>query len=233
MTDQRIEYTFILPGERTEVFEVTLDADGQQKAPTGYLPDWTRLEFNQCPNCPLNPDDSPHCPIAAQLADLVQRLDEVVSFDQIDLEIKTDERTVSQHTSAQQGASALMGLIMATSGCPNTAYFRPMARFHLPLASEQETFYRSASMYLLAQYYRRKAGQEPDFRLDGLRRIYEIVQVVNRHIAKRLRAAAKTDSAVNAVVLLDMFALVFPDAIEESLDDIRGLFRPFLVDDSI
>lgn len=199
-----------------------------QEIPAGELPDWTRLEFNQCPNCPLKADSHPSCPIAAQLADLVQRLDEVVSFDEIDLEVKTDERTVSQHTTAQQGASALMGLIMATSGCPNTAYFRPMARFHLPLASEQETFYRSASMYLLAQYYRRKEGEDLDFGLDGLREIYEIVQVVNRHIASRLKAAAKTDSAVNAVVLLDMFALVFPDAIEESLEEIRGLFRPFL-----
>jgi hypothetical protein len=33
---------------------------------------------------------------------------------------------------------------------------KPMARFHLPLASEEETIYRATTMYLLAQYFLRE-----------------------------------------------------------------------------
>ena len=36
------------------------------------------------------------------------------------------------------------GLIMATAGCPWTDRLRPMARFHLPFATEAETVYRDA-----------------------------------------------------------------------------------------
>jgi len=82
------------------------------------------------------------------LVDLVTRCEELVSYDQIDVRVVTDEWTITQ-----RAISALMGLIMATSGCPKTAYLKPMARFHLPLASEDEAVYRVTSMYLLAQYF--------------------------------------------------------------------------------
>ena len=56
-----------------------------------------------------------------------------------------------RETSAQQAMSSVLGLIMATSGCPWTDRLRPMARFHLPFASEAETLYRSVGMFLLAR----------------------------------------------------------------------------------
>ena len=37
---------------------------------------------------------------------------------------------------------------MALSGCPVLEQLKPMARFHLPFASVEETIYRAASMYL-------------------------------------------------------------------------------------
>ncbi len=54
-------------------------------------------------------------------------------------------------TTAQQAMSSVLGLIMATAGCPWTDRLRPMARFHLPFASEAETVYRSVCMFLLAR----------------------------------------------------------------------------------
>ena len=106
--------------------------------------------------------------------------------------------------------------------------FKPMARFHLPLSSELETIYRSSSMYLLAQYFSIKEGEKPDFELIGLANIYHNIQVVNMSMSKRLKAATKTDSTVNAVILLDMYAQTMPCVIEESLEDIRYLFAPLL-----
>ncbi len=121
-----------------------------------------------------------------------------------------------------------MGLIMAVSGCPHTTFFRPMARFHLPGATTEETIYRAVSMHMLAQYYVRLAGGEPDLELKGLAKNYEAVKKVNRAFVKRLHAAAEYDSTINALVVLDAWALTLSWAIEESLEDLRHLFEPYL-----
>lgn len=75
----------------------------------------------------------------------------------------------------QRGLSSLLGLILATRDCTYTRYFRPMARFHLPLASEEETIYRAASMYLLAQYLRANDGKQVDINLTRSAEIYKLL----------------------------------------------------------
>ena len=86
-------------------------------------------------------------------------------------------------------------------------------------------------MYLLAQYFLKKAGQAADFDLEGLTKIYDNMQIINNAIVERLRAATTTDSSVNAIVILDNYAKFLPFAIEKSLEDIRYLFSPFLIAD--
>jgi hypothetical protein len=226
-----IRYCFILPDGSEEVFNLQLDAqdlDLVGNSPDA-LPAWTILHFHQCPNCPLTADTHPNCPIAVNLVNIVKRFDRLLSHKEIHLDVVMEERSVSQDTTAQQGISSLMGLVMATSGCPHTAFFKPMARFHLPLASEEETTYRATSMYLLAQYFLKKEGQNADLELKGLREIYHNMHTINTAIAERLRGASETDSTLNAIVLLDMFALTVPHVIEESLEDIRHLFAPSLM----
>ena len=51
---------------------------------------------------------------------------------------------------------------------------------------------------------------------------------MNFAFAQRLREACQKDSMVNAIILLDMFAKSMPWAIEESLEEIRHLFQPYL-----
>ena len=121
----------------------------------------------------------------------------------------------------------MMGLVIATSGCPHAAFFKPMARFHLPLASKEETIFRATSMYLLAQYFLNQSGKSADLELKELSMIYDNMQVVNLAIAERLRAATITDSSINAIVILDNYAKSLPFAIEKSLQDIRYLFASY------
>jgi hypothetical protein len=83
-------------------------------------------------------------------------------------------------------------------------------------------------MHMLAQYYVQLAGEEPDFAFAGLLESYAAVQKVNRAFVKRLHAAADYDSTINALVVLDAWALTMPWAIEESLEGLRHLFDPYL-----
>ncbi|MGA1844767.1 MAG: DUF6901 family protein [bacterium] len=229
-----IRYCFTLGNGVREQFSLTLDSKTLNLI-TGTrdtLPEWTKLDFHQCPNCPLSTKTHTHCPVALSLADVVERFDGILSYDQVHLEVTMKERFVSQETTAQKGISSLMGLVMATSGCPHTAFFKPMARFHLPLASEEETIYRATSTYLLAQYFLKNEGKEADFKFQGLAEIYRNMQSVNSGIARRLRAWTESDSSLNAIVLLDLYARALPMVIEDSLQEIRYLFSPFFPEEA-
>lgn len=224
-----IQYCFKLDEQTTEVIDLFLDARTMEMINTHTdFPEWTRLEFHQCAHCPLNSEMYPNCPVAISLASVIDRFDNVFSHDEIDLEVITSERRVLQHTTAQRGISSLLGLLMATSGCPYTNFLKPMARFHLPLASEGETIFRAAGMFLLAQFFLRKEGKDSDLDFAGLTKIYADLHTLNIMIAERLRSTTQTDSSVNAVILLDMFTNMMPYVIEDHLDEIRHLFTSYL-----
>lgn len=231
MTPLRIRYRFLLPDGSRELFDLFFDTkDFRLLNPHPLkLPFWTELNCNQCENCPLKVSESPHCPVAVHLVAVIERLEKVVSYDQVRVDVQTAERLVSQETTAQQALSSLLGLIMASSGCPRTAFLRPMARFHLPLASEPETIYRSLSMYALAQLLHANGAVRTDVTAGdvfaGLKKAYEQLHKVNRGIARRLGAATGNDPARNAVVLLDAYTTLLPNALEQSLVDMRQLFE--------
>lgn len=229
MDEIQIQYCFKLDEQTREIIDLRLDACSLEAINTRTdFPEWVRLGFHQCSHCPLDSEKHPNCPVAVSLVGVIECFDNVFSHDEIDLEVITSERRVSQHTTAQRGISALLGLLIATSGCPYTNFLKPMARFHLPLASEQETIFRAAGMYLLAQYFLRQQGKQSDLELAGLTKIYDDLHLLNTMLAERLRSATQTDSSVNAVILLDMFTNLMPFVIEEHLDDIRPLFDSYL-----
>ena len=170
----------------------------------------------------------PSCPVALNLVPLVERLDRLVSYDDVTLEVATAERQIRQQTTAQRAIGSLMGLLIAVSRCPHTHFFKPMARFHLPLATEEETSYRAAANFMLARYFLRNAPQPADSVLDELIAIYRRMQAINQAMANRLRAASGNDSSVNAIIMLDMYAKGMPYLINKDLEEIRQLFAPYL-----
>ncbi len=189
------------------------------------LPEWTMLGFHQCRHCPLSSATTPRCPMAVAFVPLIEAFGKRLSYDTVTVQVESEERTVSKSTSLQQAVGSLMGLLAATSGCPRTGFLKPMAHFHLPFANEQETIYRVASMYLLAQYFERGRGREPDWDLKHLRQHYEDLQLVNAAMALRLRAISDKDGTLNALVLLDLFAKALPFSIDDMLEDVRPVFE--------
>jgi hypothetical protein len=230
MTNLALTYRFALPDASERVFELELDRDTALlvSKPSGKPPAWTEMAFNQCSGCPLEAAKVSHCPAAVQLAGVIDGFADLVSYDKVRVAVETEERSVTATLSAQQGLASLMGLIMASSGCPRTAVFRPMARFHLPFSNESETAYRVAAMYLLAQHFIARGGGTPDLALADLEQVYSGVHAVNRGMAQRLRAASRQDAIVNAIVLLDVFTSLVPAAIHEILDEIKPAFTALL-----
>lgn len=213
-----------------EIFTVRLDPVAFEciQEDSKPLPGWTRLSFHQCGNCVLPVETEPSCPAAVNMVRIVERFANLLSHDSALVVVDTEDRTIAHETTVRSGICSLMGLLMATSRCPMTSFFKPMARFHLPFASTEETIWRAASTYLLAQYFKLLDGDKPDVHFDGLTRIYEDIQTVNLAFATRLGAACHHDSMVNGINLLDMFAKTMPVAIEDSLEEIHHLFAPYL-----
>ncbi len=224
-----ITYRIATPDSRERVFNLELDSDSAEltTAPNANAPAWTELAFNQCQGCPLGKDVK-HCPAALHLASVIDGFSDLVSYDQVRVTVDSEERSVVATLSAQQALASLMGLIMASSGCPRTAVFRPMARFHLPFSSESETAYRVASMYLVAQQFKARSGAAADFQLADLESVYRGVHAVNRGMAQRLRAASRQDAIVNAIVLLDVYSSLVPAAIHDILDEVKPAFAALL-----
>jgi hypothetical protein len=223
---QTIAYRFFNPGgDKIEVQLAFDDATFRLLVPADFpRPEWTRLAHQRCPNCPL-PDSVERCPAAEALSLFLPAFESRVSYDKAVVEVDTPNRTIVSKTTVQSAMASLIGLALATSGCPRTRFLRPMARTHLPFSTEQETVFRALSSHLLGQYISaRLSGAEPKLSLDDLRESYTQLNIVNGALAERIRSAVTRDAALNAVIILDGFALIAPENIEGGFEDVLHCF---------
>ena len=221
-------YKFAFPNGVCKEFLITLDAESLLYVNDwqGKLPKWTELEFQQCPGCPLRGYEFKYCPAAANLHPMMEFFKDSNSFDECEITLETPERIYSKRTSVQKGVSSMIGIIMVTSGCPILSKLKPMARFHLPFASPQETLYRALSMYLVQEYFKHKQGLPADWELQNLTKIYDDVHEVNVAFARRLSHMESKDADVNALIILDNLGNYVNFSLDrEKLKSIEDLFR--------
>lgn len=223
-------YQFSLPNQKELSYDFEFDGERYiliTKDPKA--PPWAELSFQQCHHCPYKDSSSPkYCPAALQLAQVVQGIDHLVSYDRVHVTIKTPARVVDQDSSAQEAISSLLGLVLASSGCPHTEFLLPMARFHLPLASSEETLWRTCASFMLAQYFRQENGESPED-LSGLLRRYDNLETLNKYLAKRLRSQLDQDACLNAIVLLDSYAKTLPHFLHQTINNLKPLYASYLL----
>ncbi len=224
----RYQYKFEFDHGPETNFDVELDAQslallGEDDAPK---PDWTKLNYYQCDNCPLS-SDVEYCPVAVNLARIVEKFKDDVSFESTIVTVKTKERTFVKKTTLQKGIASIIGLFMTTSNCPIMDKLRPMARFHLPFATSVETFFRSISTYLTAQFLLARKGKDPDWSLARLLEYYKAINIVNKGISNRLAKASERDANVNAVIILHSFGDGISYFIQDGLEEIEPMFSVF------
>ncbi len=225
------QYKFEFDRGHETNFEIRLDARSLEVVgdKSGTPPPWTKLKFHQCENCPL-PESVEYCPVAVNLARIVEAFRDSVSYESTIVTVKTKERTYVKKTSLQKGISSIIGIYMTTSNCPILDKLRPMARFHLPFATSEETFFRSISTYLTAQLILSRRGQVPDWTLTKLLEYYKAINLVNKGMSDRLAKASERDATVNAIVILHSFGDGISYFIRDGLRDLEPMFSVFLND---
>ena len=222
-----IVYEFIFEDGTVNTFNLKIDPQTMSISmpESDPKPEWTRLEYHQCSCCPLDPGEVPFCPIAINIADLVEKFKNEISSDHCRVRCHTPERTYIKDTSIQEGLFSIFGIIMPTSSCPVMSFLKPMARFHLPFSTVEETVFRSTSVYLLRQFFEYKQGRKPDLEFKTLNEQYQVVQQVNRGIIDRTRAVAQKDADKNAVIILNALAQMLAVEIEDGLYSLEYLFQ--------
>lgn len=227
-------YTFTFPSGEFRTFTIRLDnrtLELLRPANSSPPPAWTALGFQQCPHCPLKERESPHCPAALSLVDILDVFGQSVSYQEAEVCIETEARSYARRTTLQKALSSLIGLHMVTSGCPVMGKLKPMVRHHLPFARLDETIYRALGTYLLAQYFLARRGRKPDWEMKELVGIYDDIGALNKAFSKRLGEASSGDASLNALAILDVFASSVTFSVtEHMLDELELLFQPYLSD---
>ena len=228
----RFDYEFQFEDGYTKNYHVALDPKTLSLIPDelrSQPQDWTRLKYHQCSNCPLEVDTHPYCPIAVNIMDLVETFKDVLSYHNCTVVCETEDRTYSKKTSIMEGLSTIFGVIMATSNCPIMDFLKPMARFHLPFSSVEETTARTTSMYLLSQYFKSKDRNHIEIDFKTLENHYGQVKLINEGIIKRISSVSKQDADKNAIVTLHSLSLFMSMEIDYSLSTLEYIFiAPFL-----
>ena len=196
-----VTYHFKFEDKRSETFKVT----DRPAEPVGNLPSWTRLEHCQCANCPLKASESPRCPAAVEMLPVVSALQAEDAYQKVTVEVTDDRRRYSKDTTLEESLRSLLGLKMATSGCPVLSELKSMAVHHLPFASNDEFIMRSVSHYLLQQYLAKRNHKEPDWELKGLVERNQRLQLVNQALWQRIHSVCEGDSNLKA--LLNFFSM--------------------------
>jgi len=221
-----IEYLFTLEDGTIHRFQVDVERAFDPAAVMMEHPEWTKLGYHQCKNCPLKTAEHPHCPAALDLEQIVPVFQKLISCDKVLVEVRTPRRNYVKHCDTQTGLASLLGVVMASGGCPILSRLKVLAYFHLPFASVEETVFRMAGAYLVGQYFRYKDGEKPDQEMTGLEDLHKQLRILDECFKKRIEATAEQDAGMNALVSLWAISMGVTCSLEDQLRDIKDQFPP-------
>ncbi len=225
-------YTFTFSDGKQASFDVRLNsATGTSRNPWPQkLPDWTKLAHHQCAHCPLSAKEHDYCPAAVSVVDIVDFFHEVSSIEPVEVSVYSEARTtVKDRVPLPNAIGAVMGARFASSGCPITAMFQPMVRYHVPFTTMDEATYRIVTMHALVQFLRMSDGQSVDWSFDGLSQLCRDVNRLNLDFSRRLRELQVNDATTNAITSLDSFVQMVDITVDDDfLTELKELFRAHL-----
>ena len=217
-----IEYRVTLDDAYEFSYRIELDRQYDPVA-ANAAPKWTRLEHQQCSNCPLSKDDFSHCPAAVDLQQVIGDFHGLPAFKKALVWVRTPEREYTKQVGLEEGLRSLLGVIMATSACPVLGRLKSMAHNHLPFASNQEFALRAVSLYLTEQYFNSREGRPADWELKGLVAQFQQLQLVNQAFWQRIHDVCEGDSNLKAFLTFFSMSSSMTYSLQTQLQKIRPL----------
>lgn len=211
-----VRYSFKFNKAREIVFDVATEPHDLEYEP-GEHPDWARLGFEQCACCPLREKDCRLCPAAVRINEVMEVFSGNDSTESVEVTVQTAERSYFEECDLQVGINSLLGLMMATSGCPVLKPLGAMASFHIPFCTTRETLHRTVGSYLIQQYFKQRKGDAPDWELKELKALYDVLEGLNRDFSKRIQASSCSDAVSNAVIMFFATSVVVSSSLDQQL----------------
>jgi hypothetical protein len=227
-------YEFFFENGRKETFTLSLNDETLllDPLPVESEEEWMALDFNRCSVCTLDPSHHKHCPVAHNLSHVLSHFRNDISHETVTTRVTFSERITEKNGPLEACVSSLMGLIMATSGCPVLDVLRPMAYTHLPFSNEKETTFRAVCAYLTAQAIRKSQGLDPEWDINNVAGIYTGISKLNADFTERMRSLNSQDAILNAVITLDIFAQLSSFALPgDWVNEVKGVFTAYLKND--
>lgn len=213
--------TFVLSLDKTDL-SINLQLKNEP-------PVWAELKNFKCEHCPLDPGVVKYCPVAVNLADIINEFRDFPSYQNAEVFVETPTRNYHKRTSLQSGVSSMMGIRMVSSGCPVMGKLKPLLNFHLPFGTLEETQVRALSLYLLAQYVKQQKGGTPDWEMNNLVNIYEDIRILNHNVSRQIANLESKDTSINSLVILNNFADYVTFTIDEfMIDELVNYVKEFM-----
>jgi hypothetical protein len=156
--------------------------------------------------------------------EVLESFKDSTSIEKVRLSVVSNRRTYQQECDLQSALNSMLGLQLATSGCPILQKLRAMANFHMPFCTFAETLYRTVSAYLTQQFFVYKNGGAPDWDLHGLKAYYEDLEILNQAFSKRVQSIEQSDAAANAIVMFFAASIVVAETIDGGLREYEDYF---------
>ena len=209
-------------------FEV--DEEGDSSSESVDLPDadWLALENGRCEGCPLPPGSRKTCPAALSIHPILSSFGNRLSHETVKVVVEMNELEVHGTMSLQDAVRSLMGLQLGLCSCPVLKKLRPMARFHVPFGTQEQSLFRFVGTHLIAQYFRREGGLPFELDLTGLLDGIKELHKVNERLVERICQGVKKDAAINSLVILDTVATLLEIDLDANLDELRSHFGVYL-----
>lgn len=228
----RTIYEFNFPGGSKKTFTMDFDPVSHEllsKLNFRVIPGWTSLEYRKCPECPLDSEVFSYCPVAYNISGVMTSFGSLVSTEKCFVRCITYQRSYSRMTDVMTGLSSILSLIVFSSPCPYLEGMRPLARFHLPFFTPEESLVRVVSFHLLSQYFVHKKGGVPDHGLKKLNESFISLKMIQEGMMARTRGMFIGDACVNALhsfhVMIQFIGYEL-ESVLECLEPFFGTFSP-------
>lgn len=221
-------YRFSFGGDEDIILDAEFDPDTLHyiRPEKETIPNWTKFDYWPCDECVEQSKKSDYCPVAANIAEIADKFTNCNSYDVVDVRVEGPDRTYLKNgISLQRALSSLIGIIIISSRCQDLHKLRPLVRFHLPFETVDETIYRAASMYYLAQYFRNQRNKEPKWDIEELKELYDRFILLTDNLSRRLQVEARKDATFSAVGLT---AQIAPLITEKRIKELEILFSGYL-----
>lgn len=192
-----IEYDIRLPDGRS--FSCSVNKNRNPKKSHIYGASWADLKTFQCPNCPLDEQTSPACPLAIDLQEASSVFKTLPNNVQVDVVVKSQDRWYFKNISAQKAFDSFFRYLIETSSCPLLRGNQWQRNFHIPfLDDRQEAFFEVAhqSVNLFGMSHENRIKVEIDLFSEKNKQ----QNVTKASFLKRCQNAAKQDEAIKSLL---------------------------------